>query len=133
LARVLCDVSLTFWLVLRDCAISLPLPPLGFIVGSTVFETIEEGELNRTDDLPPQVMHALKAGRKVEAIKLLREARGIGLLEAKEAVDSVEFGQPHVATPHRAAARNDNGVGRLVLVFAVLGACLAAYFFLAGG
>lgn len=83
------------------------------------------------EDLPPQVMHALKAGRKVEAIKLLREARGIGLAEAKEAVDGVEQAQPLAGKAHRAAARNDSGVGRLVLVFAILGACVAAYYFLA--
>ena len=88
--------------------------------------------MNRSDDLPPQVMHALKSGRKVEAIKLLRKARGIGLAEAKDVVDSVALAQPHANRPHRAAARNDSGVGRLVLVFVVLGACVAAYLYLSG-
>ncbi len=88
--------------------------------------------MNRADDLPPQVMHALKAGRKVEAIKLLRQARGIGLADAKDAVESVLLAQPRGTTPHRAAAKNDSGMGRLVVVFAVLGACLAAYLYLSG-
>ena len=86
--------------------------------------------MDHREDLPPQVMHALKAGRKIEAIKLLREARGIGLAEAKDAVDRVPLAQSHSAHSHRAAAKNDSGVGRLLLVFVVLGACLAAYFFL---
>lgn len=86
----------------------------------------------QVDDLPPQVMHALKAGRKIEAIKLLREARGIGLAEAKDAVEGVALAQPRAGKVHRAAAKDDTGVGRLVLVLAVLGACLAAYYFLAG-
>jgi len=86
--------------------------------------------MDHREDLPPQVMHALKAGRKIEAIKLLREARGIGLAEAKDAVDRVSLAQSHPTHSHRAAAKNDSGIGRLVLVFVVLGACLAAYFFL---
>ncbi|WP_339410353.1 ribosomal protein L7/L12 [Pseudomonas sp. EA_35y_Pfl2_R5] len=38
-------------------------------------------------DLPVQVIAALERGQKIEAIKLLRELKGIGLKEAKEAVD----------------------------------------------
>ena len=86
----------------------------------------------RTDELPPDVMRALKSGRKVEAIKLLREAKGIGLMEAKDAVDRIAVGQPQAPMPHRAAAKNDSGVGRLILVFLVLGACLAAYLYFSG-
>jgi len=86
--------------------------------------------MEHREDLPPQVMHALKAGRKIEAIKLLREARGIGLAEAKDAVDQVSLSKPHPEHAHRAAAKNDSGIGRLLLVFVVLGVCLAAYLFL---
>lgn len=42
---------------------------------------------------PPsqQAIHeAIKAGRTIEAIKLYREAHGVGLAEAKEAVDALE-------------------------------------------
>nr|WP_298140119.1 ribosomal protein L7/L12 [uncultured Pseudomonas sp.] len=39
------------------------------------------------DGLPAEVVVALERGHKIEAIKLLREARGIGLKEAKDAVD----------------------------------------------
>lgn len=38
-------------------------------------------------DLPAEVIAALERGQKIEAIKLLRELKGIGLKEAKEAVD----------------------------------------------
>ncbi len=38
-------------------------------------------------DLPPQVLDALQRGQKIEAIKLLRELKGVGLKEAKDAVD----------------------------------------------
>ena len=41
-----------------------------------------------TDDLDPDVVGLLKKGRKIEAIKKLREIRNIGLQEAKEIVDA---------------------------------------------
>ena len=43
---------------------------------------VEQGQ-----DLPPEVRMALQQGRKIEAIKLLRELQRVGLKEAKEAVD----------------------------------------------
>jgi len=44
--------------------------------------------MNSTPRLPEQVISQIRAGRKIQAIKLLREARGIGLKEAKHAVDA---------------------------------------------
>ena len=38
--------------------------------------------------LPPNVAAALARGNKIEAIKLLREATGLGLAEAKHAIDA---------------------------------------------
>ena len=104
---------------------------LGFIVTARQLSASEDA-VNRTDDLPPQVMHALKAGRKVEAIKRLRESRGMGLAEAKDAVEAALLADPHPIRTHRAAAKNDSGMGRLIVVFVVLGACVAAYLFVSG-
>lgn len=39
------------------------------------------------NQLPPDVIKAIEEGRKVEAIKILREATGIGLANAKVLVD----------------------------------------------
>ncbi|QSX38778.1 ribosomal protein L7/L12 [Shewanella sedimentimangrovi] len=39
------------------------------------------------DVMEPEVVQAIKSGRKIEAIKRLRELRGIGLKEAKEQVE----------------------------------------------
>ncbi len=39
------------------------------------------------NDLPDQAVAALKSGRKIEAIKIVRETQGVGLKEAKEAID----------------------------------------------
>ena len=38
-------------------------------------------------ELPPDVLEAIREGRKIEAIKLLREAKGLGLANAKVLVD----------------------------------------------
>lgn len=37
--------------------------------------------------LPPAVVEAMRQGQKIEAIKLLREQTGLGLKEAKQAVE----------------------------------------------
>ena len=42
--------------------------------------------------LPPRAQEALAAGKKIEAIKLVREATGLGLKEAKELVDRAGAG-----------------------------------------
>lgn len=39
------------------------------------------------EPLPHEVIAALERGQRIKAIKLLREFKGIGLKEAKEAVD----------------------------------------------
>lgn len=45
-------------------------------------------------DVAPALRHeiesAVAAGRKIEAIKLLRDATGMGLKESKDAVDAME-------------------------------------------
>ena len=41
-------------------------------------------------DASEAVESALLAGRKIEAIKLYREEHGVGLREAKEAVEAIE-------------------------------------------
>jgi hypothetical protein len=42
------------------------------------------------DSITPAIAEAIRAGRKIEAIKLYREAHGVGLKEAKDAVDAYE-------------------------------------------
>lgn len=52
-------------------------------------------------DMPAAVKAALDRGQKIEAIKLLREATGLGLKEAKDAVEHMEAGgsMPSVEQP----------------------------------
>ena len=58
--------------------------------------------LNSEDDadLPPEVLDAIRSNRKVEAIKRLREATGMGLKEAKHAVEDLQrsLGLPDPST-----------------------------------
>lgn len=42
------------------------------------------------DPITPEIAAAVRAGRKIEAIQLYREAHGVGLKEAKDAVDAYE-------------------------------------------
>jgi ribosomal protein L7/L12 len=56
----------------------------GAVVSLSLSARSPEGEL------PAHVLAALAGGQKIEAIKLLREATGLGLKEAKDAVDAAE-------------------------------------------
>ncbi len=81
---------------------------------------------NHDAELPHEVMRAIAAGRKIEAIKLLREQTGMGLIEAKDIVDSVAPSGSRFSD-HRAAPQDDSGIARLVLVLAIAGALIGAY------
>jgi hypothetical protein len=49
-----------------------------------------------TPSIPPQAVAALNAGRKIDAIRIVRETQGIGLKEARELVDSYTALHPDV-------------------------------------
>ena len=48
---------------------------------------------------PPSILDLMQRGRKIEAIKLYREEHGVGLREAKEAVEALADG--HAVSPSR--------------------------------
>ena len=83
-------------------------------------------------DIPTEVMEAIIAGRKIEAIKLLRERAGMGLMEAKELVDSVGPAETGLGAQHRAAPRNDTGIGRFILILLLLSVAVAGYLWIQG-
>ncbi len=43
---------------------------------------------NLPSSVPPDVLNALRSGNQLEAIKLLRKTKGIGLMEAKATLDA---------------------------------------------
>lgn len=45
-------------------------------------------------DFAPELTQLVAAGRKIDAIKLVRERTGVGLVEAKAYVEAIEAGRP---------------------------------------
>ena len=77
-----------------------------------------------SDPLPPDVQAAIAQGRKIEAIKRLREAAGMDLKDAKDAVERHQ----RATTPHAApAAIHPESRSGLWLVIALIAAALLAY------
>jgi len=81
-------------------------------------------------ELSADVIQAIAAGRKIEAIKILREATGLGLANAKVLIDRAS--RVHgPKKPQMSAMTESSGAGKLVaslIAAAVLGA--ACFFYL---
>lgn len=92
----------------------------GGLIGSSV-------EVDR-DQLSDSVAEAIRSGRKIDAIKQLREERGIGLKEAKRIVDR-ETTALRASNPNY-ALQDPSSLLPKILVIVAIG--LAAYFFLKG-
>jgi len=77
------------------------------------------------NDLPSDVVAAIKSGQKIEAIKLLRLATGLGLANAKVLVDAgarlhgVQSHHPAMVDPSSSSASLLKLVLLLLLVFTV--------------
>jgi ribosomal protein L7/L12 len=78
--------------------------------------------------LPSTVVSALSKGEKIEAIKLLREARGIGLKEAKDIVEEYVETHPELSR-QLAAAQGEMLKSFLRGLIAVAALSAAAYWF----
>jgi len=74
-----------------------------------------------TGPLPPDVLAALQRGNKIEAIKLMRQLTGLGLKEAKDAVEaSPEHAQLGQGSPGEVGRSGSMGWVLLALVIAAL-------------
>jgi len=78
-----------------------------------------------TMDLPPDVKAAAHANRKIEAIKLLRVQRNIGLKEAKEIMDAYFEDNRHTISDQRSG--RESGIGRFLVIIILGGLIYAAY------
>ncbi|NIO07902.1 MAG: hypothetical protein GTO40_07810 [Deltaproteobacteria bacterium] len=78
--------------------------------------------------LSPLAMRALMKGQKIQAIKIVREEKGIELMEAKELVEAAIASDPVIQAEMRNARRNSSG---WVWVLILIVAGIAAWFFLA--
>lgn len=82
---------------------------------------------NVRQDLPRDAIAALEKGSKIEAIRHVREARNIGLKEAKDVVEEYLADMPNLRLRMTAASnkRAGGGLGWVLLVSVV---ALAAYY-----
>ena len=71
-------------------------------------------------ELPTNVIAAIQANHKIEAIKLLREAQGIGLREAKEAVEAYIKANPHLEINRRNESRSPMSPLIIFILFAAI-------------
>ncbi len=72
---------------------------IGLAEAKATVEALEQGQALPTkqpvdSSLEMEIVSLLEGGRKIEAIKRYREATGVGLKEAKDAVEALERGQP---------------------------------------
>ena len=78
---------------------------------------------SNTNDFPAEVVAAIQSGRKLHAIKLLREVRGVGLKEAKHAVEAYMQANPSPIQP------SDSSGGTLFYIVLFLAIAYVAYQF----
>lgn len=95
--------------------------------------------------LPPAVMDALRRGEKIQAVKLLREATGLGLKDANDRIHGfidgadlppsdaaavVSTAAPSTSRPPTVVSgRSGSGIGWILLIAAL---AIAGWFFLRG-
>ncbi|HEX6259954.1 MAG TPA: ribosomal protein L7/L12 [Woeseiaceae bacterium] len=84
------------------------------------------------NDLPPEVIRAIEAGRKIEAIKLLREATGLGLPNAKVLVDKAGR-QRAPKNSHPNIVDDSPNIGRLLKTLFLVVLAFAFYRYYYGG
>ncbi len=83
------------------------------------------------NELPTKVVQAIAQGRKIEAIKLLREETGLGLANAKVLVDRAA--RRHAQqNPQVPGITEESNTGRLVGMMLLLFLAFGVYRFVAG-
>ncbi len=90
-----------------------------------------KSEIIITDqELPSGVLRAIENGRKIEAIKLLREETGIGLANAKVLVDRAAFRYAAKIPSPAIVDEENNGAKLLKMLFLVTLLFALYHFFL---
>ena len=81
-------------------------------------------------ELPEDVVQAIQRNRKIDAIKLLRDHRGLGLKQAKQIIDDhVQRNPTASARRDKPGPKEDSGLGRLILVGLLAVAVVIVYQF----
>lgn len=77
--------------------------------------------------LPPAAIDAIRRGSKIEAIKIVREVRLLGLKEAKDQVDAYVNAHPEIS--NKAGGPVEAGASWLPWFVALAVATLLGYFY----
>ena len=85
-------------------------------------------QLNPAVDLSPLAVRALMKGQKIEAIKIVREERGIDLMEAKELVEKYIRSDPAIQAELNNARLNSSGFAWILIL---IGLGILIWYFLA--
>ncbi len=95
-----------------------------------------EVDMKEEQELSPEIYQALAAGRKIDAIKLIRQETGLGLAEAKDIADALSGHKSANTAPPTAmppTMKEEGGVGGfLAIVVAILIAGVVYVVFLGG-
>ena len=83
-------------------------------------------------EISDQVIAAIDAGHKIEAIKVLREETGLGLSEAKDVVDSLARAKRGESGAGPGMVE-EGGAGGMIKMIVVIAAILGVYFFFFSG
>ena len=75
--------------------------------------------------LPSDVLNAIHANRKIDAIKLLRTQQNLGLKEAKDIVDAYFKENGHLINHQRKG--RESSLGQLLIIIVLGGIVYAAY------
>jgi len=96
----------------------------------------EEDVDDREYLFPAEVVAARDSGNKIEAIKLLREETGLGLKEAKDAIDALvrqRRADPTVADTVSNTMSEEGGAGGMIKMIVIIAAILGVYFYFFAG
>ena len=89
--------------------------------------------MNYSDlEISDQVIAAIDAGHKIEAIKILREETGLSLSEAKDAVDSLARAK-RGESGGAPGMTEEGGAGGMFKMIVVIAVVLGVYFYFFAG
>ena len=84
-----------------------------------------ESNTGQTREFSAAVLDAIRRGRKIEAIKLLREEGALGLKEAKDEVDAYMRNHPQHANP--TGSHSETGIWRALAPVAIAAIAYVIY------
>lgn len=112
---------------------------LGLVEAKDAVEAyLQETQVDHPDDgsveIPMDAVVALHQGRLIDAIRFTRDRNGLGLMQAKEALEGYLASNPIVNQQFRAAvAERRSRLLRNVVALLLVGALVLGYVFFSGG